>query len=331
MKFRTRIALLAVGLIVSFLLSLHVGYRMLAPTEVWSGLMVGGDSTDAVVARTLRLPRALAAMASGGALALAGLLMQTVMRNPLAEPGLLGVNAGAGLAVVIAFSVFGIVSLPLLAVIAVIGSAVAVSIVFTIALASGPTAPPVHFLLAGVTVAALLASITQILLLADEGTMEALLFWLSGSFADRGMDQLRVALAPIAVLALVVMALHRTLDALMTDDDTAHAIGLNVMRARIGALAIAAALAGLTVSIAGPVGFVGLVAPHIARQIVVATHRCLIPASVLTGMILALLADILARSIAAPQEVPVGAVLAIVGVPVLIALLRRGRVAGLAS
>ena len=129
--------------------------------------------------------------------------------------------------------------------------------------------------------------------------------------------------------AATALALHRQFDVLQTDDDTAQALGLPVLAARLGALALAAGLAGLSVSVAGPVAFVGLVAPHIARQIVRPVLAELAPAAMLIGAILALLADVLARLIAAPQEVPVGAVLALVGVPVLIALLRQGRIRGL--
>lgn len=331
MQFQLKLIALSGGVIIVFALSLHAGHRMLAPTDVWAGLMMGGDSTDAIVARTLRLPRTLTAIAAGGALALAGLVMQTAMRNSLAEPGLLGVNAGAGLAVVIAFSSFGVASLGGLAFWAVVGAMMAAMLVFGIALSAGSNAPPMQFLLAGVTVAALLGAITQIILLADEGTLEALLFWLSGSFVDRGIGQLRIALPVMILLLIVTVLLRRVLDALMIDDATALAIGVPVLPARAGALAIAATLAGLSVSIAGPVGFVGLISPHIARQIVSVSHSQLIPMSIVIGMGLALSADILARLIAAPEEVPVGAVLAIVGVPVLIALLRRGRLAGLAS
>lgn len=327
---RTVWVVLVLLILIACLLSLHLGHRMLSPADVWAGLFTDSMETDAIMARGLRLQRMLMALTVGAALGLAGLIMQTVMRNPLAEPGLLGVNAGAGLAVVAVFAGFGVSSLAVLALVAVLGAAVAVSLVFGIALAAGRGAPPVQFLLAGVTVAALMASMTQIILLSDEGTMEAMLFWLSGGFADRSSALLSVATVPIALLILAALSFHRQLDVLQTDDDTAQALGVSVLPARLGALTLAAGLAGLAVSVAGPVAFIGLLAPHIARRLVRPTHAALAPASMLVGMILALLADVLARLIAAPQEVPVGAVLALVGVPVLIALLRRGRISGLA-
>lgn len=320
--------ILAALVVVGCLLSLHLGHRMLSPADVWAGLFSDSNAINAVVARGLRLPRMVTAGAVGMSLGLAGLVMQTVMRNALAEPGLLGVNAGAGLSVVTAYAVFGVTSLALLALIAVLGAGVAVSLVFGIAMAAGRGAPPVYFLLAGVTVAALMASVTQIILLTDEVAMEAMLFWLSGGFADRGLDLMAIAAIPMIILAIAALAFHRQLDVLQTDDETAQALGLPILAARLGALALAAGLAGLSVSVAGPVAFVGLIAPHIARQIVRPVHAELAPASMMIGATLALFADVLARLIAAPQEVPAGAVLAIVGVPVLIALLRRGQIRG---
>ena len=323
--------LLLVLVVVAGLCSLHLGHRMLSPGDVWAGLFTDSEATNGVLARGLRLPRVLMGLAVGGALGLAGVIIQTVMRNPLAEPGLLGVNAGAGLAVVAAYAIFGIASLGALALIAVCGAAFAVALVFAITLAAGRVAPPVYFLLAGVTVAALMASFTQIILLFDEVAMEAMLFWLSGGFADRGLDLLAAAALPMAALMGLTLVFHRQLDVLQTDDETAQALGLRVLIARLAALGLAAGFAGLSVSVAGPVAFIGLIAPHIARQIVRPVHAEIAPAAMLIGMILALVADVLARLISAPQEVPIGAVLALVGVPVLILLLRRGRIRGLAT
>lgn len=305
--------------------SLHLGLRHYAPWQVIDALFNDSQSTEGLIIRTLRLPRTVNALVVGAALAVSGLLMQSVTRNPLAAPGVLGVNAGAALAVVLGLSLFGIVSLTALAGLAAAGALAATTLVFGITLSAGRSFSPVHVLLAGVTVAALLASFTQIVLVTDESTMESLLFWLSGGFADRPLRLLAIGGPAIAVAFIAVLPLARALDVLMTDDDSAQSLGVPVLRIRLAALGLAAVLAGISVSIAGPVVFIGLIAPHIARHLVAPAHAVLIPAAALVGAMLAILADILARYLVAPGEAPVGAVLALIGVPVLIILLRSRR------
>ncbi|MEM8588673.1 MAG: iron ABC transporter permease [Pseudomonadota bacterium] len=319
------IAGLLVGLALLMLASLHLGLRHYAPWQVFDAVFANGQGTDALIIRTLRLPRTFNALAVGAALAVSGLLMQSTTRNPLAAPGVLGVNAGAALAVVVGLSAFGIASLSALAGLAAFGAMAATALVFGITLSAGASFSPVHVLLAGVTVAALLASFTQILLVTDESTMEALLFWLAGGFADRPLILLAIAAPFMAIAFLAVMPMTRALDALMTDDASAQALGVPVVRIRLTALGLAAILAGLSVSVAGPVAFIGLIAPHIARRLGVRGHAQLVPAAALVGAMLAVAADILARYLVSPGEAPVGAVLALIGVPVLIALLRSRR------
>ncbi|MBN7762496.1 MULTISPECIES: iron ABC transporter permease [Nitratireductor] len=312
------IALLAI-------ISLHVGIRFTPSAEVWRALSQGGDDQAALIVNTLRVPRTAVALIVGGALGLAGLLLQTATRNPLAEPGLLGINAGAGFAVVLLVVFTGTGSLSLIALAACLGALLCALLVFSLAFSAGGISSPSYLLLAGVTIAALLSSGIQIVIVADERTMEELIFWLSGGFADRDAELLYLAAPVVVLVAVACRFLAPTLDALMTDDTTAEALGVPVLKVRMTVLVLAAILAGVSVSVAGPVAFIGLAAPHLARLSGFPGHRQLVPLSLLAGSALALAADIAARFIIYPSEAPVGVLLAVVGVPMLLYLLQRKR------
>jgi iron complex transport system permease protein len=305
--------------------SLHVGLRLYDPATVLAALR-GSTGPDALIIASLRVPRTLVGAVAGAALGLSGLLMQRATRNPLAEPGLLGVNAGAAFAVTLGITAFGAASLAQIGLLAVLGALAATAAVFGIAVAAGRAAGPAMLLLAGVTVAGMLASLTQLMLLVDETALETLLFWLSGGFADRGTDLLRLGLPALLAGLAGALLLAPGLDALGLDDDSARAIGVRVARVRIGALGLAALLAAGAVAMAGPVAFLGLLAPHIARRLQPRSDSAsLVVTTCLAGAILAVAADIAARLVVAPGEAPVSAVLALVGVPLLVALLRRRR------
>ncbi|MEO9775520.1 iron ABC transporter permease [Roseibium sp.] len=316
---------LSLALCAAAVFSLHAGLTFFEPSTVWLALG-GGEGADALIVTTLRVPRTLIGLAAGAALGLSGLLMQSVTRNPVAEPGLLGINAGAALFVTLGVTVFGVSTLAGIGAAAVLGALLTTGLVFTISLSAGGAANPATTLLAGFTVAALLASFTQTLLLIDETALETLLFWLSGSFADRPLQLLRLGV-PMLILGVAgSLYLSTALDVLRLDDTSAHAVGLNVAGVRLAALTFAALLAAGAVAMAGPIMFLGLAAPHIARML---TGRALPPTwqlivlTLLTGALLAIIADILARIIVAPGEAPMSAVLALVGVPMLIHVLRR--------
>jgi iron complex transport system permease protein len=317
--------ILVLLLAVAMIASLHLGLRLYHPVTVLAGLR-GGTDPDALIVAGLRVPRTLVGVVAGGALGLSGLLMQAATRNPLAEPGLLGVNAGAAFAVTLGITGFGSASLIEIGGLAFLGALLATGAVFGITLAAGRSAGPATTLLAGVTVAGMLASLTQLMLLLDETALETLLFWLSGGFADRDTGLLKLGLPTLTGGLIGALLLAPALDALRLDDDSARAVGVSVGRARLCALALAAALAAGAVAMAGPVVFLGLVAPHIARGLVLdAGMAALAVATVLIGAITAVVADIVARLVVAPGEAPVGAVLAVVGVPLLVALLRQRR------
>ncbi|RMC37937.1 FecCD family ABC transporter permease [Paracoccus alkanivorans] len=319
--------LLIVALVVALIASLHLGLRLYGPGEVLAALADHGEGTDAVIIRSLRLPRTLIAVVAGAAFALSGLMIQIVTRNPLAEPGLIGINAGAGLAVALGISVFGGIGLPQIGLLAFTGALAATGLVFGVTATSGGATRNDTTLLAGVTIAALLSSMTQVILLLDETALETLLFWLSGGFADRDLGLLGIGLPALILGYAACAALAQSLDALRLNDQTAEALGVSVSRVRAASLVTAAGLAAGAVAMSGPIIFLGLIAPHLARRLIgdaaptlrLALFTCLI------GGLIAVLADIAARLIVAPGEAPVGSVLALVGVPILIGLLRRKR------
>lgn len=313
-----------------FVAGLHVGLRVYTPAEVW-GALAGGSAEapaadfTALIVRTARLPRALLATVAGAALGLAGLIMQSATRNPVAEPGLLGVNAGAAFAVAALLTFEPGAAFPAILGAAAAGSLLAAVLVFGLALVAGVASSPSHLLLAGVSVAALLMAAVQVLMILNESSLAELLFWLSGSFADRPLTGLAAVAALTAVGAVLALGQAGSLDVLQSDDATAAGVGLSVTRRRLGILGLAAVLTGGAVALAGPVSFIGLLAPHLARLLGARGHRALIPRTMLCGLVLALSADLLARFVIHPSEAPVSAVMALVGGPCLIALLRGGR------
>lgn len=318
---------LLLTLLIAVIASLHLGVHIYGSGTVWSALAGGGDGSSEIIIRTLRLPRTLNAVLTGAALALSGLLMQAVTRNPLAEPGLLGVNAGAAFAVACGLVMFGVVSIAGIGLLAIVGALAAAALVFGLAGALGPAAGPTGILLVGVTVTAMLTSFTQLILLLDETAFETLLFWLSGGFADRPLGLLWIGGGALVVAVIGAAFLASSVDALRLDDQSASGIGVHVTRTRFTALTLAALLSAGAVAMSGPVAFLGLIAPHIARRLTATRPGffALTVLSMLTGAIIAVFADILARLIVAPGEAPIGAVLAFVGVPFLIHLLRAKR------
>lgn len=327
---RTRVIFLICLTVLAAIASLHLGLRVYGPGTVWRALVAHDGAPDALIITGLRLPRTIVALVIGAGLGTSGLLMQSVFRNPLAEPGLLGINAGASFAVVAGFALFGVSSLFALSVLAMLGAMAAMAAIFALVTMARGAMTPVSLILSGVTISAFLGSLTQVLIVIDEGTMEALLFWLAGGFADRETSLLW-ALGPLILAGVVAANLSaNALDAMATGDATANALGVDVFRLRLAVLGLASGLAACAVVIAGPVGFLGLVAPHLARQIAGLSHGKLLPLSALIGALLAVLADIAARLIVAPQEAPITATLALVGAPVLISLIRQRRLGGIA-
>ncbi|MDH6237744.1 iron chelate uptake ABC transporter family permease subunit [Cryobacterium sp. CG_9.6] len=285
--------------------------------------------TDHVVVLDLRVPRTVVGLLAGLALGLAGGLMQGVTRNPLADPGLLGVNAGASLFVVAGIAWFGVTSALGYVWFAFAGAAVASTVVYLIGSLGRDGATPVKLALAGTALTAALTSLITIILLSDGDAFDRFRFWAAGSLVARGLDS-SLPLVPFIIVGTVLAVVAaRMLNALALGDDLARGLGQNLVVARIVCAVAIVLLCGSATAIAGPIVFVGLAVPHIARWFTGPDYRLILAFSALLGPALLLGADVLGRVIAQPGEIEAGLVVAFLGAPVLIALVRRVKLAGL--
>jgi iron complex transport system permease protein len=324
------LALLAVLLVAMVLTSLAVGARAIPLGEVIGALLDPGTTgTNATILRDLRVPRTLLALLVGAAIGLSGAIMQGVTRNPLADPGLLGINSGAALFVVIGISVFGLTSLPAYVWLGFGGAALATVLVYAVAALGREGATPIKLALAGAAITAAFGSITTGILMTNAKTLDAFRFWQVGSLAGRGTDIL-LSVSPFLAAGIVLaLVTGRLLDAMALGDDIARGLGQRVMLSR-GVAALAwIVLAGGATAAAGPIAFVGLTVPHAARAITGPSYRWILPYCALLAPILLLGADILGRVLAPPGELQVGIVTAALGAPLFILLVRRRRLAEL--
>lgn len=330
---RTRLllglALLAGALVALCLTSLAVGSNAIPLGTVWRVLGEKDGSDAAIIVHELRIPRTLLGLLVGCALGMAGTLMQGHTRNPLAEPGLLGVTAGASLAVVAAIKFLHVTS-PLGYVWFAMGGAVLAAVtVYSIGTGVSRTPSPLSLVLAGTAVTALLASATTSLLVNDATTINHYRFWIVGSLAGRDIDVVR-QLAPFLIAGIVVALAHASsLNLLALGDDVARGLGQHVGRVRTTGLVATMLLAGAATAACGPIAFLGLIVPHLARIVTGPDYRFLMPYAGLLGAILLLASDIVGRLVARPGELQVGIVLALLGGPFFVALVRRRRLSSL--
>ena len=311
--FLIALALLALA---SGALALAVGSVRVPLTEVFATLLGNGSNE---VVRSLRLPRALSGFACGGLLALSGALLQVLLRNPLADPYVLGVSGGASvgalLAMLFGFAAAGINGL------AFAGALTAMLVVFGLSRGDGSWTQT-RLLLTGVIVAAGCGAVVALLLsIAPDQQLRGMLFWLMGDLSQTGQPELM--LAALALLVLLSLPFARELNLLARGADVALTLGVPVARLRFGVYLVASLATAVAVTQAGSIGFVGLIVPHLVRLAVGNDQRLLLPASVLAGGTLLVLADTLARSVIAPQQLPVGVLTALIGVPAFLLLLAR--------
>lgn len=324
------LALLAAGLLAVLFFSITVGARPISLGDVWSALTAPvADSTTHRIILELRLPRTLVGLLVGAALGLAGAILQGATRNPLADPGLLGVEAGATLCVVLGIAVFGITSLSGYVWLAFLGAGIATVLVYLVASMGREGATPVKLALGGAAVTAALGSVTSAILITSVETLDQIRFWQVGALSGRTLDILW-QIAPF-LLAGIVLALTtgRILDGLAMGDDVARGLGQKVQLSRAFAGLAAVILSGSAVAACGPIGFVGLTVPHVARAMTGPNYRWILPYSMLLGPMLLLGADIIGRVIAPPGELQVGIVTAAIGAPFFIAFVRRRKLAEL--
>lgn len=304
---------------------LAIGARALPPAEVFASLTGSGSHEVDVVVLDQRLPRTVIGLVVGAALAMSGSLMQALTRNPLADPGILGVNAGAAVAVVAAASLTGGTGLEQYRWAALAGAGAAALAVSALGGIGGGAASTVRLALAGVAVSAALGALTQVVVLADQDVFEEFRLWVNGSLQNRWFEHMWPVTPLFALGVLLAVLVVPGLDALALGTGVGRALGVPVRRVRAGTLAAVALLAGSATAVAGPLAFVGLAAPFVARRLAGSDLRGALPASALVGAALVVGADVVAR-VAVTSEAPVGAVVTVAGAPLFVALVRARRV-----
>lgn len=303
-------------------LSLLIGAKPLPPSVIVDAFSGSCQSADCTIVLDARLPRTLAGLLAGCALGLAGALMQTLTRNPLADPGLLGVNSGASFAIVLGAALLGITSPQEQLLMAFCGAFAASLLVAFTGSQGGGQLSPVRLTLAGVALAAVLEGLSNGIALLNPDVYDQLRFWQAGSLDIRTLQTLKIVLLPLLIAAVVTLFLSRALNSLSLGADTATALGSRVARTQLIGLLAITVLCGSATALVGPIAFIGLMMPHMARWLVGADHRWSLPVTLLATPALLLFADVLGRLLV-PGELRVSVVSAFIGAPVLIWLVRR--------
>jgi iron complex transport system permease protein len=305
------------------LLSLRFGHAETTLGNIYTALFHYDGTPAQIIIRTVRIPRALIAALVGGSLAVAGALMQALTRNPLASPGVLGVNAGSALMVVMAVFLFRLPTLSAYAWFAFLGAGLAAALVYGLASLGRGAMTPMRLTVAGAALTALLSSLTQAVLVINARTLDEIRFWLAGSVAGRDLAILLQVLPYMAAGLIGSFLLSGQVTTLSLGEDVAKGLGQRTgwVKGAIGVLVVL--LAGSSVAVAGPVGFIGLAVPHLAKWLVGTDYRWSLPYSAVLGAVLLVLADVGARFIIRPEEVPVGVMTALLGAPFFIYLARR--------
>ena len=303
-------------------LSLTIGAKSLPIGTVFTAFSGTCQSADCTIVLDARLPRTLAGLLAGVALGLAGALMQTLTRNPLADPGLLGVNSGASFAIVLGAALFGITSPQGQLLLAFCGALCASLLVAFTGSQGGGQLSPVRLTLAGVALAAVLEGLSNGIALLNPDVYDQLRFWQAGSLDIRTLQTLKIVLLPVVVAGIAALLLSRALNSLSLGNDTATALGSRVARTQLIGLIVITVLCGSATAVVGPIAFIGLMMPHMARWLVGADHRWALPVTLLATPALLLFADVIGRLLV-PGELRVSVVSAFLGAPVLIWLVRR--------
>ncbi|TMC79299.1 MAG: iron ABC transporter permease [Chloroflexi bacterium] len=327
MTTRFGIAVLVVALLGSSAAAILIGAVALSPGEVWSALWGGTNDTNGTIVRDLRVPRVVAAALIGGALGVAGALLQGLLRNPLADPYVTGTSAGASLAAVLAIALGGVTLPAVLPLAAFVGAIAAATVVWRLASLGGRTTV-LTVLLAGVILSSFAAGIVTLLLVASDRLalrLRAVLGWLLGGVSVTDRAELLTAAVIVGAATVVAIALARRLDAFAFGEETAATLGIDVERTTLAVLGVTALLTGAAVALGGVIGFVGLIVPHALRPFFGAPHARLVPACFLLGATTLVIADIAARVVLAPAELPVGVITGLVGGPFFLVLLLRER------
>ncbi len=309
-------------LIIAAVLSLMIGPVSFSMQEIWNGIFIANDTMERRIVWELRFPRVLVGMIVGISLAVAGAILQGVMRNPLADPGIIGVSSGAGLAATVIMIIYPayIMFLPLAAFLGALATAV---VIYALSWRGG--ASPLRIILVGVAINAVIGACMSALMLLYSDRVQAVLPWLAGGIAGVGWVQFEMIIYyAIAAFVLAIFSVKH-IRILRLGDEVAKLLGHHVERSRFFLIVLSTLLAGMAVSVSGLIGFVGLVVPHIMRSIVGGDYRFLLPASALGGGLLVVVADTIARTVFNPIELPVGILLSFLGGPFFLYLIQKRR------
>ncbi|MEV6217579.1 iron chelate uptake ABC transporter family permease subunit [Nocardia sp. NPDC051833] len=301
--------------------SLAIGAKSIPMGDVVAALFGQGEDSVRVIIGDWRLSRTVVGLVCGVALGAAGVVIGALTRNPIADPGLLGVNAGAALGVVVGLTVTGGMGVTGYTWFAFAGAGIAAVVVYLLSMVGRATASPLRLALSGVALAAVLSGVTQLLVFLDEDVLDAFRFWRIGSLATRDLHDTLLLVPYVLGAAILALALCRSLNALSLGDRTATALGVNLGRVRLLGFVVVTVLCGAATALAGPIAFVGLLVYHIAQYLVGSDFRVLVPVSMVLAPVLLLAADVLGRVIAGGEPVPVGVLTAFLGGPALIALI----------
>ena len=323
------VLIFSVLLILSFTVSMNTGYSKLSPLDTLRTLFGGGSNKENLILFGFRLPRIVISMLVGAGLALSGCIIQGVSRNALADPGLLGINAGAGLTVILFVLFFGshsylsVFTLPFLA---LLGGGLAAILIYALAYKREGGLAPIRLILTGVAMQAGLSALTTVLVVKlDETQFDFVATWQAGSIWGSNWKFVLALLPWLLLLIPYVLSKSRALDVLSLGDDIAYGLGASVEKERRRLLVSAVALAASCVAVSGSISFVGLIAPHLARRLVGPRHRILLPVCALAGAVLVSVSDTVARVIAQPFEIPTGIMVAIIGAPYFLYLLVKNK------
>ncbi len=307
----------------SFFASLRFGVADISTRDLFQALTNPNGSQEHIIILTLRFPRAIIALLVGAGLAIAGSLMQGITRNPLADPSILGINSGAALAVVIGSMLWRSSDLADYSLFAFLGGTLSAIAVYFFASLGSRGVNPLSLTLAGSAITVFCSSVTSGILILNQRTLDEIRFWLAGSISSRELELVWQILPYFLIGIILSLVLARQITILSLGEETAQGLGINTLWVKVLTMFCVILLAGASVALAGPIGFIGLIMPHIVRFLVGNDYRWILPFSMIGGAILLLNADIMARLIIKPQEVPVGLILPIVGAPFFIYLIRK--------
>jgi len=325
--FKWGVLLLSIGCLIFALMgSIAFGQYAIPIKHVWTAFWAfDPQSIDHIIIRTTRLSRAVVACLVGSALAVSGVLMQALTRNPLASPSIFGVNAGAVFSIVLFSTFFSATSLNTFVLLAFLGASIAGLLVYGLGSVGKDGLSPIRIVLSGAAITALFMAFTQGILVMGQEGLDSVLFWVAGSVSGRDLDMVS-PLIPLFLMGITLAMLAAPhINILLSGDDIAKGLGQNILFIKVLLSVLIVGLAGGSVALGGNIGFIGLIVPHMVRPIVGYDHKWLIPISALWGATLLLCADLISRFAIMPEEVPIGVTTALLGAPLFIYLARRGR------